>query len=292
VTNPIRHFPAVLGAALAAFLTHAAAADTAATATPGDKPVLAVCADPANLPYSNDKQEGFENKVAAVLANDMHAELRYFWFAEHRSFFRRTLLDGLCDVVISVPDKLSIVGTTKPYFTSTYVAVTRVKDNRHFKSFDDPWLRDARIGLQLVGNDGATTPPAMSLSRRNINQHITGFQMWGAPGDANPQGKIIDAVADGSIDVALVWGPFAGYFAKAHGSELQIEPITADPQVPELTFAFPMALGVRKADTALREKLQVALDRHQPEIEAILRDYGIPQVPQAAPVQASAPVTQ
>jgi quinoprotein dehydrogenase-associated probable ABC transporter substrate-binding protein len=280
----------VLGAAMAALFNHAVAADTGATAPQGDKPVLAVCADPSNLPYSNEKQEGFENKIAAVLAADMRAEVRYFWFAEHKTFFRRTLLDGLCDVVISVPDRLQIVGTTKPYFTSTYVAVTRAKDNRVFKSFDDPWLSEARIGLQLVGNDGATTPPAMSLARRGINRHITGFQMWSGPDDPDPQGKIIDAVADGSIDVALVWGPFAGYFAKAHGADLRISAITADPLVPGSIFAFPMALGVRKSDTVLRDRLQLALDRHQPEIEAILRDYGIPLVSEATP--RAAPVTQ
>jgi ABC-type amino acid transport substrate-binding protein len=119
----------------------------------------------------------------------------------------------------------------------------------------------------------------MALSRRGLNQHITPFPMWGDAGDPNPQGKIVDAVADGSIDIALVWGPFAGYFAKAHGTALRIDPITADPQAPELTFVFPMAMGVRKADTVLRDRLQAAIDRHSTEIAAILKDYGIPTVP-------------
>lgn len=271
----IRYLPALAGAALTAILAQVALADTAA---PAAKPELAVCADPGNLPYSNDKQEGFENKIAKLLADDMHLELRYFWFAQHRSFFRRTLLDGLCDVVISVPSGFSMVAETRPFFTSTYVAVTRADDGRHFASFDDPWLRDARIGLQLVGKEGATTPPAVALSQRGVNQHITAFEMWSGPDDPNPQGKIVDAVADGSIDVAFVWGPFAGYFAKAHGAKLRIEPILSDPKAPELTFVFPMAMGVRKADTALRDRLQAAIDRHSTEIAAILRDYGIPTV--------------
>jgi len=275
VIQTLRIVPALLAAMLAGSVPGVAAADEA----PAPKPVLTVCADPANLPYSNDRQEGFENKIATLLAGDLHMELRYFWFAEHRSFFRRTLLDNLCDVVISVPSGFAMVAATKPYFSSSYVAVTRAKDDRHFTAFDDPWLRDARIGLQLVGKEGATTPPAMALSRRGFNQHITGFAMWGDAADPNPQGKIVDAVADGSIDIALVWGPFAGYFAKAHGSDLRVEPITADSQAPDLTFVFPMAMGVRKADTALRDRLQAAIDRHPTEIAAILKDYGIPTVP-------------
>jgi len=281
VTYRKRFLPALAGAVLTAILAQAACADTAA-------PALVVCADPANLPYSNDRQEGFENKIAQLLADDMHVELRYFWFAQHKSFFRRTLLDGQCDVVISVPEGLSIVATTKPYFTSSYVAVTRANDSRHFASFDDPWLRDARIGLQLVGKEGATTPPAVALSQRGINQHITAFEMWGAPDNPSPQGKIVDAVADGSIDVALVWGPFAGYFAKPHGAALRIEPIISDPQASGLQLVFPMAMGVRKADTALRDRLQVAIERHASEIAAILHDYGIPTVAMPAPPAASA----
>lgn len=265
----------------------AAPADTQTTVAPDAKPTLSVCADPGNLPYSNEARQGFENRLATVLAGDFNAELKYFWFAEHRSFFRRTLLDGLCDVVISAPVGLSIVVTTKPYFASTYVAVTRASDTRRFASFDDAWLATARIGLQLVGKEGATTPPAMALARRGDNQHITGFEMWDDPEHPNPQGKIIDAVAAGQIDVAFVWGPFAGYFAKAYGDQLRVQPILSDSKDPDLKFVFPMAMAVRKSDTALRDRLQAALDRHATEIAAILNSYGIPTVPLPA-VQAAA----
>jgi mxaJ protein len=238
-----------------------------------------VCADPANLPYSNAHEEGFENRIANVLAADLNAPLQYFWFAEHRSFFRRTLLDGMCDVVISVPAGLPMVAATRPYFASSYVAVTRSSDERSFTSFDDAWLSDARIGLQLVGAEGATTPPALALARRGLNRHITGYAMWSSQDVANPQGMIVDAVARGEIDLALVWGPFAGYFSRPYGDRLRLQPIAADPESPGLTFVFPMALGVRKSDTVLRDRLQAALDRHASEIDAILNDYGVPALP-------------
>ncbi|MEJ0048629.1 MAG: quinoprotein dehydrogenase-associated putative ABC transporter substrate-binding protein [Rhodospirillales bacterium] len=232
---------------------------------------------------------GFENRIASLLASDLHAELRYTWNQQRRSFFRRTLLAGACDAVISVPAALPIVSATAPYFTSAYVFVTRRRDGHPIASFDDPFLRTARIGLQLVGADGANTPPAMALARRGITQRITGFPMWADAGVANPQGRIIDAVASGQIDVAIVWGPFGGYFAKPYADALRLDPIVSDPALPALAFTYAMAIGVRKTDPEMRDRLQGALNRHRGEIDAILRLYGIPLVPTApAAIEAAA----
>jgi mxaJ protein len=283
-----RALPALTAAAVALCLSQAAAEEANA---PAANPAFVVCADPANPPYSNKAGEGFENKIAALIAADMRVELSYFWFVAHKSFLRRTLLDGLCDAVISLPLGLPSVETTRPYFTSSFVAVTRANDARRFTSFDDSWLREARIGLPLVGHEGATTPPALSLSARGINEHITPFPMWSEEGDADPQGKIIQAVADGSIDVAFVWGPFAGHFAKPFGEALRVAPIVGDPKNPELAFAFPMAIGVRKSNADFRDRLQEALDRHGPEIEAILHDAGVPMIAAASPNAADAAKT-
>lgn len=243
---------------------------------------LIVCADPSNLPYSNKAREGFENKLADVLAADLQVGVDYFWFVGHKSFMRRTLLDGVCDVVISAPSGLPGTVTTRPYFTSSYFALTRANDPRRFLSFDDPWLKEAKIGLQLVGNEGATTPPALSLAMRGANEHITGFPMWADESDPSPQGRIVDAVAEGAVDIAFVWGPFAGHFAKKYGVALRLDPIMSDPARPELTFVFPMAVAVRKSETAFRDRIQEALDRHAPEISEILRNAGVPLVPDVA----------
>ena len=280
------------GILLAATLAAAPAAGALAQDTAAaDNPTLMVCADPENLPYSNKAGEGFENKIAALIAADMHMGVEFFFFPEHKTFLRRTLNDGACDLVVSVPAGMRQIAQTRPYFASSYVAITRADDKRHFTSFDDAWLRDASIGLQLVGNEGATTPPAVALSRRGVVQHITAFPMWAEEGVASPQGKIVDAVADGSIDVAFVWGPFAGYFARAHGAALRLEQIAADPAMPGVPFEFQMTMGVRKKDLALRDQVQDAIGRHTAEIAAILHDYGVPIA--AAPLaSASAAPTQ
>ncbi|HVZ90267.1 MAG TPA: quinoprotein dehydrogenase-associated putative ABC transporter substrate-binding protein [Rhizomicrobium sp.] len=277
------------GSVAAAMLAAATAAAAAEGPSGPDSGALAVCADPGNLPYSSAKLDGFENKVAALLAADMHRTLRYAWAPERRNFFSRTLFAHACDVVISVPASLPLsmpaIATTRPWFTSTYVAVTRAEDGRVFSGFDDPWLKSARIGVQLVSGGDANTPPAMALSRRGITGNVTGFSPWDSEEDG-PQAKIVDAVAHKSIDIALVWGPFGGYFAKPYGDALKVEAIVDDPGSPGLVFAFPMAAAVRKEDEALKAALQAAFDRNAQKIAAILKDDNIP-IAQAKPAAAA-----
>ncbi len=265
------------------------AAASAASGTAGaDKPAFRVCADPANLPYSDRKQEGFENKIASLLAADLHEDLQYTWDPQRKTFFRRTLLANKCDVVISVPSILPVVAHTKPYFTSSYVMVQRSNDPHRVTSLEDSYLHDAKIGIQSVGLEGINTPPAMALGHRNLVAHMRAYPMWADDSVQNPQGKIVDAVASGEIDVAFVWGPFAGYFAKPYGDKVHLQPLTGDSKMPDIAFTYAMALGVRKTDLALRDRLQDAMDRHAPEIAAILHDYNVP----LAPIAPQAAITQ
>jgi quinoprotein dehydrogenase-associated probable ABC transporter substrate-binding protein len=278
-----RRGAAWLSAGFALALVSAARAGEQSTAAPAQtgaapRQVLSVCADPTNLPYSDQEHPGFENKIAEMLAADMNAELSYTWQRSYRAFLKRTLLAHRCDVVIGVPTALPGLLVTRPYYASSYAAVTRADDKRHFVSFDDDWLRDAKIGVQLIGADHSATPPQSALAVRNIGAHITGFAMRTAGPEINPQGRIIDAVADGAVDVSFVWGPIAGYFAKRHGDKLKLDAVTEDPKTTGITFVYPMSVGVRKDSAALRDRLQAALDRHRADIAAILASYGIPTV--------------
>lgn len=239
---------------------------------------LAVCADPNNLPFSNQKLEGFENKIATLVAKELHASLRYSWNAEPRGFRPRSLQTRACDVVLGVPVGLPEVSVTRPYYVSTYVFVTARSRRLDIRSLDDPRLRSLKIGLQAIGSGGANTPPANALARRGLTDNIIGYSMWGESSERNPQARIIEAVVEGEIDAALVWGPLAGYFARRYSDQLMLAPVAPDPQMPSLPFSYDISFGVRQGNDAFKAELQNVLDRKQQDIEAILIDYGIPLV--------------
>lgn len=248
---------------------------------------LLVCADPSNLPYSNQREQGFENALARLLAQELDARLLYDWHLQRRGFLRRTLLAGRCDVVLGVPPGLPGVATTRPYYSSSYVFVTRRDAKAQPAGFDDPVLRDWRIGLQALGVEGANTPPASALARRGIVQGVVGFPMWGVAEDESPPAHLIEAVAQGRIDTAIVWGPFAGYFAKAHGDALTLQPVLSDPLQPGLAFRYDLAVAVRRGDDELLRQLQAALDRREADIRQLLQNHGVPLLPSPGPALAA-----
>ena len=241
---------------------------------------LRVCADPNNLPFSNDRFEGFENKVAQLVADEMHATVRYTWHPQGRGFIRETLKAGTCDLVVGVPSGYDPVLATKPYYRSTYVFVFAKSRNLRLRSFDDPVLRPLTIGLEEIGSAGANTPPAHALVRRGLVDNIVGFKMWDVDSVESPQGRIIDAVAAGEIDVAIVWGPFAGYFVRRRqlAAALEVVPVSSTIDPPSIPFAYDIAMGVRQGDSALKSELEGILDRRRADIERILEEYGVPLV--------------
>jgi mxaJ protein len=239
---------------------------------------LRVCADPNNLPFSNQQKAGFENRVAELLAKDLGAELRYTWWAQRRGFFRNTLNAGLCDVVLGIPDDFELALPTRPYYRSTYVFVSRVGSGFDVTSLDDPLLRRARIGVHLIGDDYANTPPAHALARRDLTENVVGFSLYGNYAEPNPPARIIEAVTRGEIDVAVVWGPFGGYFGARSKVPLRIVPVRPEHDAAGLRFVFDIALGVRQGDQALRKELEAVLIRRREQIRRILDEYDIPQV--------------
>lgn len=226
---------------------------------------------------SNRAQEGFENRIAALIASDLHLSLRYTWYAQRRGFLRKTLKAGLCDVVMGVPPGLPGVETTRPYYTSTYVFVTARQRRLSLTKFDDPSLRTLKIGLQTLGSEGSNPPPAAALAVRGLSANVVGFPAWADDTEPTPQDQLVGAVARGEIDTAIMWGPFAGYFAKHYGNRLTLAPIAADPRLPDLIFNYSIAIGVRSDAWVLRDRLQTVLDRRRSEIDRILQAYGVPR---------------
>jgi len=242
---------------------------------------LRVCADPNNLPFSNQRLEGFENAIAAVVAKDLNATVHYTWMPDRRGFIRRTLKAHQCDVVMGVPSEFDMVLATKPYYRSSYVFVYRTSRHLQLQSFDDPVLRQLTIGLHESSQDGSNQPPAQALARRGIVSGIVGFRMFDVDSVENPPGKIIEAVAAGDIDVAIVWGPFGGFYAQRQATPLEVVPISPAVDSPSLPFTYDVSIGVRRGDEAFKKQIDEILDRRRAEIEKILRDYGVPLVKDA-----------
>jgi mxaJ protein len=239
---------------------------------------LRVCADPNNLPFSNSRQEGFENKLADLIAKDLKAKVRYTWWAQRRGFIRNTLNAGKCDVVMGVPSSFELALATNPYYRSTYVFVTRKDRKLNVRSFDDPRLRTLRVGVHLVGDDGANTPPVHALSSRGVVGNVKGYMLAGDYSKPNPPARLIEAVAKGDVDIAIAWGPLAGYFAKTQSPRLILVPVSPAIDVPFLPEVYDISLAVRRSDKKLRAELDAVLERERAAIGAILDQYGVPRV--------------
>jgi mxaJ protein len=237
--------------------------------------VVRVCADPNNMPFSNERGEGLENKLAETMAAKLGAKLEYTWWSERKSFIRNSLGQGRCDVVMGVPATLESITATRPYYRSTYVFVSRRDRNLNITSLDDPRLPNWRIGIHVVGDDYA--PPAYALARRGITSNIVGFSLFGEYGEQNPPARLIDAVARGDLDLGIVWGPFAGYFAK--GAKMSLDVVPVSPAVfLAVPFRYEISLGVRKGNDALKTELDGVLESESSAIQQILSEYGVPQV--------------
>lgn len=243
---------------------------------------LRVCADPSTLPYSDQRQEGFENKLAELLSRKLDAHLAYYWFPQSGrmgTFLRESLREGRCEVVIGIVQGFQLLLTTKPYYRSAYVFVTRQDRNLNIRSFDDPILKTVRIGVEVIGFESTNTPPVQALANRGIRANLVPYGMLWGFGDPYRLGKIVDAVANGDVDVATVWGPIAGYFAKRAQVPLKLVPVSPAIDVPMLPMVYNISMGVRRGDDALRDRLDRFIDANQRDIDAILRDYGVPLLP-------------
>jgi mxaJ protein len=240
--------------------------------------VLRVCADPNNLPFSNEREEGFENRLAELVADGLAAELEYTWWAQRRGYVRNTLRAGLCDLLLGVPSGFELAQPTRPYYRSGYVFLTRGDRGLDIESLDDPRLRTLRIGVHVVGDDYTNTPPAHALANRGIVNNVRGYTLYGDYTQPNPPARLVEAVASGEVDVAIVWGPLAGYFAPLQESPLELHFVHPQIDPPFLPFVFDIAMGVRRGDSTLARSVDSILVERAEEIDAVLAEYGVPRL--------------
>jgi quinoprotein dehydrogenase-associated probable ABC transporter substrate-binding protein len=256
---------ALLAAALAAGQAQAQPADLVSPTA------FRVCADPANLPLSSDTGAGFENKIAELFAAELGRDLQYTWFPMATGFLRRTLLANRCDVVVGYAQGDPMVLNTNAYYTSTHVLVTRAgSDLADVTSLDDPRLKGRAIGV-IAGS-----PPASHLARNGLMATARGYQLMVDRRREDPNGDMLGDLVEGRLDAAVMWGPIGGPLAKAADADLSVVPLLGATAPPNLFYRITM--GVRNGENAWKRTLNSAIRRLQPQIDAILRDYGVPLV--------------
>lgn len=239
-------------------------------------PVLTVCADPNNLPFSNRAGEGFENRLAAMIAHDLGRQVRYVWWAQRRGYVRNTLGEKKCDIWPGVASGVEMVATTRPYYRSTYVFVTRADRPLDRLTLDDPRLRKLKVGVQMVGDDAMNTPPAHAMAARGMTDNVRGFMLYGDYTHPDPPAEIVRAVNDRRVDVAIVWGPLAGYFASKSPVPLRLEPVTPWLDDARWPMVYDISMGVRKDDPGLKQQVETILARRRSAIAQLLDRYGVP----------------
>jgi len=231
-----------------------------------------VCADPENMPFSNNKQEGFEDKIAQVLAQDLGKKLSFTYAYSRQGFFRNTLGANRCDVVIGTTSDADNMRTSKPYYRAGHVFVWRKASNYNITDWTSPDLRKGFIGV--IDHSPATIP-------MNDNNLIGNARPYRIQRDLNlPSSFMIDDLAKGDIDIAIAWGPIGGYFAKQSKVPMVVAPIPEyETENAKGKEYWNISVGVRKKDKERMAMIQGALDRNQAKIIKILDDYGIPHVP-------------
>ena len=233
--------------------------------------VLRVCGDPGNMPFSERKEDGFENKIAAIVADELKIKLRYYWLTQGPGFVRNTLGTGLCDLIIGTGFGGDLVQTTNPYYRSAYALVTRAGDLEGISALDDPRLKGRRIGV-IAG-----TPPVNRMGELGL---ITGMKAY-APYQLDPARKhqtvaaeVVADLAAKDIDAAVLWGPAAGWLAKQGGMALTVVPLLKEPPRPPM--AYRIAMGVRLGENDWKRTLNTILRKRKSDIDAVLRDFAVP----------------
>jgi quinoprotein dehydrogenase-associated probable ABC transporter substrate-binding protein len=232
---------------------------------------LRVCADPNSLPFSNQQGEGIENRLAQIVARDLGADLEFVWWPQRGSLIKNTLAANRCDVLMSLPSGMPGALTTTPWYRSTYVFVQRRESAPLITSLSDDRLSRMRIGIHVVGDDYA--PPAVALGRRGLAAKLKGYSLFGSPDESNPPARLIEAVAKGDVDIAIAWGPLAGYFSRR--SDLELTPVSP-PAFLGVPFTYAISAGVREGDTALRDSLNAVFKKECASVRSLLAEYAFP----------------
>jgi mxaJ protein len=227
---------------------------------------LRICADPDNLPFSNRAGAGFDNRIAVLIARDLHRKPVFVWTRTGPGFVREVFNKNACDILMGIPSQVDPISTTVPYYRSTYVFVTPAERRLHLTTFSDPYLMNRRIGVQRLQQD--YSPASIPFVRSGRATQLVGFPAFG-----DGAGDIVRAVADGRVAASVVWGPVAGYFTAHHHLKLTIAPV---PPFADVPLAYAISIGLHKGDSTLQRTLSESIQRLQPQIRRVLSADHLP----------------
>ena len=253
---------------VASLLLIAAGSAAAQTGEIVDRRELKVCADPNNLPFSDEKKEGFENKIAELMGGELGLKVDYAWFPQVIGFVRNTLQAHLCDLVIGTVAGDEIMQTTNPYYFTTYVMFYRSDKGLAADGVQDPRLASLRLGVV------AGTPPADLLVHHDLMSRTKPYALTVDTRAESPTHEMVQDVVDGTIDAGFLWGPIAGYYRKHDALPLTLVPLKSEPGAARM--AYHIAMGVRANEPEWRRRVNAAIVSRQAEITGVLRDYGVP----------------
>jgi quinoprotein dehydrogenase-associated probable ABC transporter substrate-binding protein len=276
----------------AAFAAHFAYADPALPNNDGADGVLRVCADPNNMPLSNSKGEGYENRIASQMASDFGYKLEYTFFPQRMGFVRRTLRDKVpdtgnfkCDLIIGVPKGYDLTATTRPYLHSTYAMVfTKRPELANIKTPDDLLKLPPETLHKLRFGIFSQTPAVDWLLGHNLIEQAVSYQAQSGDPAAFPGEMIEHDLAAGNVDVVFLWGPIAGYFAKRAGDSVRLVPF---PPTPGIRFDYEISMGTRYGEKAWKDKVDQWIGSNQDKIDKILTSYQVPILPVVGATAAS-----
>jgi quinoprotein dehydrogenase-associated probable ABC transporter substrate-binding protein len=247
-----------------------------------DPKVLRVCADPRNLPFSNEKGEGFENKLAELFAAKLQKKIDYMYFPQATGFVRMTLGAHRCDVIMGFPQGDDLVLGTNPYYRTAYALIAKQNSGLDdVTTLEDARLKGRRIGIV------AGTPPATNMAVNGLMTSAKPYPlMIDTRVDSSAEAMIND-LNKGEIDAAILWGPMAGFYARKASPPLHVTPLVNEKTGPQLVYRIGM--GVRRADQNWKRLLNRLIQENQPEINKILFDYGVPLLDEnSQPITAEA----
>jgi quinoprotein dehydrogenase-associated probable ABC transporter substrate-binding protein len=234
-----------------------------------NRTALRVCADPANMPFSNEAGEGFENKIAEIVAAELKIPVEYTWFPQATGFIRQTLFAKRCDVVIGYAQGDELVLNTNPYYRSAYALVFRASAGLGgVDTLSDPRLKGRRIGVT------AGTPPGSVMARLGLIEHAKPYPLMVDRRYDSPGERMIADIRSGDIDAGVLWGPIAGYFAARGGDKLSVVPLLKEVGAPRM--AYRITFGVRNQEDDWKHQLNAVIARRQGDIDAVLLEFGVP----------------